>query len=593
MYHVLTILCLLVFQLSQGQASFRAIVPQEPLVEGESFRVQFVVEGAETFGNFVPPPFRGFRIVNGPEVYSGQTGTGSSQRSLRNMVYTLQAMEPGHFYLQGATAVINAKTTRCNGVMIQVISKDEALRDKKLFDEQQVYDNSMYLKPGEDPYKKISQNLFMKVHLNKKTCYAGEPVVATFKLYSRLQSKSDIVKNPGFYGFAVQDMVNLDDHMVATEIVNGKMFDVHTVRKVQLYPLQAGTFIVDAMQVSTRVEFSRSVVNRKVEQEIVEGVFEHDDTPVPGIEVFEANTATKPVAVTVRPLPGKNKPEDFNDATGRFQITATLDHDILSRNEEGHLLVTIKGKGNFHQLVAPAINWPAGIEGFEPSVNDELDKLAVPLEGSRTFRYAFVTSHAGKFQLPEISITFFDPDSNKYARAVSKSVKLTVENREKARPEPVVEKKVPLTDINRKAGFVAAAIVGLMVIIALIYWIVGGRKKKPVIEAPLPEKNIPTVFEVVRPAIMLLPAADRDFYSALHQSIWNWLALKFELTGMGMSKESIIRSIINAGNNVSVANELVQVLVLCEAGMFTTAVMDADREELIRRVKNLLEELKA
>ena len=53
----------------------------------------------------------------------------------------------------------------------------------------------------------------MKVLVDKRVCFVGEPVTAIFKLYSRLESKSDIVKNPGFYGFTVQDMINLDDKL--------------------------------------------------------------------------------------------------------------------------------------------------------------------------------------------------------------------------------------------------------------------------------------------------------------------------------------------------------------------------------------------
>ena len=96
-------------------------------------------------------------------------------------------------------------------------------------------------------------------------------------MYSRLESKSDIVKNPGFYGFTVHDMVNLADKQVSTEKVNGKFFDVHTIRKVQLYPLQAGVFTIDAMEVKNKVEFSRSIVNKKTEQEIIEGILGNDE----------------------------------------------------------------------------------------------------------------------------------------------------------------------------------------------------------------------------------------------------------------------------------------------------------------------------
>ena len=89
-------------------------------------------------------------------------------------------------------------------------------------------------------------------------------------------------------------------------------------------------------------------------------------------------------------------------------------------------LVTVKGKGNFNQLVAPVINWPSGTEGFEPSITDLLDKSVKPLEGSRTFRYAFVASKPGSYLLPAISFSFFDPDSNKYKRNESSQQSFTV-----------------------------------------------------------------------------------------------------------------------------------------------------------------------
>ena len=221
--------------------------------------------------------------------------------------------------------------------------------------------------------------------LDKRICFAGQPIVATFKLYSRLQSRSDIVKNPGFYGFAVHDMINLDDKMVAVENINGQLFDVHTIRKVQLYPLQEGIYTVDAMEVKNKVEFSRSIVHKKAEQEIIEGVFEEEEKKAAeGIEVFETMISTAPVSIKVKPLPLKNRPEDFNGATGKFSIEVELEKDELSRNEDGYLLVHVNGQGNFNQLVAPIIQWPEGIEGFEPTVVDAFDKQQVPLKGSRT-----------------------------------------------------------------------------------------------------------------------------------------------------------------------------------------------------------------
>jgi len=237
-------------------------------------------------------------------------------------------------------------------VQVEVISKKEATR--RLNKENGISQSDYFLRPGENGYEKIRQNMFVKMLVDKKNCFVGESVQATFKLYSRLESKSDIVKNPGFYGFTVYDMVNLADKQVVTETVKGKIFDVHTIRKVQLYPLQAGIFIVDAIRIKNKVEFSRSVVNKKTEQKIVEGVLGNNEIEIPaaGTDVFETEMSTEPVSIAVKPIPEKNRPTIFTGAVGRFTIAASLANNKLAKNEEGFFEVTIIGKGNFTPMDA-------------------------------------------------------------------------------------------------------------------------------------------------------------------------------------------------------------------------------------------------
>lgn len=380
-------------------------MPQAAVTTGESFRVQYVVEGAEKAPAVSAPSFKGFGLVNGPEVYDGHTSYQTNAKPLHNTTYTLKAIKPGRYIIPGAVVTINGKTWRSNDATVTVISTEEAASQQQ--QNGQAEENAAYLAPGEDAYRKINQNLFVKVLVNKRSCYTGEPVVATFKLYSRLQSKSDIVKNPGFYGFTVQDMISLSDKVMTVEQLNGKLFDVHTIRQVQLYPLQAGQFTIDPMEIRNSVEFSRSAINRKTEQQVTEGVFDNDDRMTgSGAATFETNISTEPITIQVKPSPVPAKPADFNGATGKFSISATVEKDELAKNEEGYLVITIKGKGNFPQLSAPVIEWPAGIEGFEPAVSESTDKGTVPLEGTKTFRYSFVSSKPGNYTLPAIKLSF-------------------------------------------------------------------------------------------------------------------------------------------------------------------------------------------
>jgi hypothetical protein len=222
----------------RAQVSFRTIVPQSAIVEGESFQVQYILEDAENPENLEAPLFKGFRIVTGPNTYTGSANGFDGVKQLRNAVFTLEAIKPGTYIIPGAIVIVDGKKLKSNKAIVEVISIAEA---RKRYRQQMAnaQNSEYFLRPGEDPYQKIGRNLFVKVDIDRKTCVVGEPVVATFKLYSRLESKSDIIKNPGFYGFTVHDMISLNDHQSTIETIEGKPFDVHTIRKVQLYPLGA------------------------------------------------------------------------------------------------------------------------------------------------------------------------------------------------------------------------------------------------------------------------------------------------------------------------------------------------------------------
>ena len=580
----LIFLLLLASFFSLAQVTFKTMVPQEAVTTGESFRVQYVVEGAEKVPAVSVPSFKGFGLVNEPEVYDGRTGYQTNAKPLHNTTYTLKAIKPGRYIIPGAVVTINGKTLRSNDAIVTVISKEEAASQQQ--QNGQAEENAAYLAPGEDAYRKINQNLFVKVLVNKRSCYTGEPVVATFKLYSRLQSKSDIVKNPGFYGFTVQDMISLADKVMTVEQLNGKLFDVHTIRQVQLYPLQAGQFTIDPMEIRNSVEFSRSAVNRKTEQQVTEGIFDNDDQePGPGVATYETNISTEPVTIHVKPSPVPARPVNFNGATGQFSISAAIEKEELKKNEEGYLVITIKGKGNFPQLSAPVIDWPAGIEGFEPAVNETTDKKSVPLAGTKTFRYSFVSSRPGNYTLPVITFSFFDPDTNRYKTVVVDPVSLVITNKEKSSVVPEANQKEPIGAINRRTSFIAAGIVGLLLLVVIVYWLF---QKKP--EKISKEENEvivqPTAAALLQPVQLLLPAADKEFYSALQQAIWNYVSPRLHLGGTDMNKQ-VLAAKLAERNYPTTA--LLQILELCEAGIFTNATLGENREILLEKTKAILE----
>ena len=171
-----------------AQKDFQTIVPQGPVVTGESFQVQYVLEDMSKDNEFFAPDFKGFRFVSGPNIYTGSAHGTSGTKKLKNIVYTLEAIDPGKFMIPGASVRVENRLIKSGNVLLEVISKVDAYNKRKKSGIQEINEDN-FLSPGEDPYNKIRRNLFMKVLVDKRVCFVGEPVTAVFKLYSRLDSK--------------------------------------------------------------------------------------------------------------------------------------------------------------------------------------------------------------------------------------------------------------------------------------------------------------------------------------------------------------------------------------------------------------------
>lgn len=573
---------------------FKTIVSQPLVTAGESFQVYYVLEDIEKDNEFIPPVFKDFRLglVSGPYIYSGSVNGNNGSSPLKNFAFTLVATKAGRYIVPGATVKIKGRLIKSDNVIIDVITRKDAF-EKSARQERDDNASDYFLRPGEDPYEKMRQNLFMKVLVDKTSCYVGQPVVATFKLYSRVESKSDIVKNPGFYGFTVYDIINLNDNIATTETVDGKAFDVHTVRSVQLYPLQAGIFTIDAMEVINKCEFSKSVVYKKTEQEIKEGVFEKNDPPAKSNTVtYENNISTEKITIYVKPYPVAKKPAAFNGATGNFFIGASFKKTDLAKNEEGTLIITIGGKGNFTQLSAPIVQWPEGIETFDAVIKDSLDKTQAPLKGSRTFRFPFVANRAGSYIIPAVSFTFFDPDSNKYKTPEASIPEIKISNEEiKELP-----KKEATTKTADKKDNTSAWIYGSIFLVVLLIMLLQLRKTKKeeeLVREKLLEKTEPVVSieQLLQPAQFSLVADDGHFYSLLQKIIWDHLGLQLKLSGSKMNKDDLYKAMKEKKMEEQYRN-LLAILQECEAATFTKAEFVHDKQELLNKTKETLGQIK-
>ncbi len=517
-------------------------------------------------------------MINGPISYKAAMPSSSGTIQMQNFVFTVLATSPGIINAPQAFATYKGKTIRSSTATLNIVSARQAL----VYSQKEKLDEGYLLKPGEDPYKKINENLFVRMTVDRRTCFVGEPVIATYKLYSRLGSRSDIIRNPGFYGFAVHDIVNLSDHVKTIEMVDGKDFDVHLIRQVQLYPLQPGDLTIDGMEIKNRVQFS---ISGKKEQEVAEGLLNSEGDEPTGSNEFENVVSSVPLTIKVKPLTEKNRPDSFSGAVGKFQIQASLVKTTLAKNEAGVFQLEVRGKGNFIQLTAPIISWPTNIEGFEAVLADSLKKQAVPFEGSRVFRYSFVSSKAGNYILPAVIFSFFEPDSEKYRTVNTQPLAVNILDKELAiaKPSPVNEKDYAKT-------YWWLALLGVP-----LFYLLWRRIRKTGAEFGKNEilATKPRVEELFTQGKELLSAPDEAIFIFIRDKTLEYLDHEFHYSGSGLNKSALSHLLEGKGIDKERINELLGLLSDCEAVIYTGVKPDYPVNEFFEKAVILMQKLEA
>src|SRR5256885_1220072 len=86
-----------------SQTNFKIVIPNQPVLAGQSFQVQYVIENGDYIYNFLPPLFKNFRFVAGPHSYSGKMMVDNKKVSYTNFILTLEAIHKGKFIIPAAT----------------------------------------------------------------------------------------------------------------------------------------------------------------------------------------------------------------------------------------------------------------------------------------------------------------------------------------------------------------------------------------------------------------------------------------------------------------------------------------------------------
>ncbi|MDQ6756389.1 MAG: BatD family protein [Bacteroidota bacterium] len=553
-----------------GQVKFFAECPDRIIGKNDYLQIQFTVENAGNIENINPPSFKNFTIVSGPNQQSSMSNINGNVKQSVSIGFVLKPLSTGTFSIGSATAKIDGKEYHSNPINIEVNNSPSSNKSKGNFYAPTIGMNLDFppeptthqfddyiLRKGENVPEKIKKNLFIKIDVNKNSCYVGQPIIATYKLYTRLKSESNVLKTPSFNGFSVSELERPNNYSIITEKYNGREYNVYILRKVQLYPLQSGALSLEPIEVENNITFLKAEYAGKKKGDVFYDMlrdFANENSPGGATQSEKVSISCNPVTINVKPLPEENKPTNFKGAVGNFNINATLEKTNISTDDAGNLKLIIAGAGNLQMINSPNVVWPKGLESFESKSSENIDKFSVPMKGEKIFSYPFSVNKPGDYSIPSVSFSYFDIGTQSYKTINTQPLLLHVEkgSGHKNFVIPATQsKKEPFSfndSLYNNRWYFLAGVVFLSLILVLIT----GRKKE--IKAPVKAKESFKNYEpdpveeaaFIIPANPLAEAEEKlinnnavEFYKVLDASLKNYLSEKLKVPGEEMTRKKI------------------------------------------------------
>lgn len=453
------------------------------------------------------------------------------------------------------------------------------------------------LKPGDDPQEKIRSQIFIKTTLSKKSCFVGEPVLVLYQLYTALYCQPRVIKQPSFSGCSLVEMTTDEPEYLDQE--NGKMYRVLLIRKVQLTPLQEGELLIPPAVVNNEVGFTSTENPYRMKN-------------------YQAAVSSRPDSIHVKPLPS-NKPADYSGiAGGNFSISAKVDSTTLPQGENDLLQITIAGEGNIDAIGLPVVQWPKGIEHFESTDSQHVNKLNFPVRGNKTFAIPFVGTQQGQKTIPAVSFTFFNTASQQFETVRTQPITLQVVG---ALPARQLDKLLEAgTSDNKKYLWFVPGIA----IVVISVWLISNKKKEQKAEAansnlPHPPAAAPEDRPAGRQAAVPVaenvsdqmpetntvnvsaPAAAAPDFERLLQALSQtddhrifftnaktWLTALLQHTlGSTAQDENEVLQLASAKDEVMAANAR-HIYAACNQHLYSPVIEDHAREKLMEQLQALL-----
>jgi hypothetical protein len=408
-----TMVCLLAAVSLTAQEVTLTVDAPESAVAGQRFRIVYTVNSTD--GQFTPPKFDPTFTVSGPQQSTSRNmqwinGEVNSV-STTTLIYYVVAGTPGTFTIPPAQ--FETKKFTVSSAERQIVISPEGSVQSQSQGQGQGQPSGQ----GQSSQAAAQgSGVSLRLLLSTREVYVGQPITGTLKLFTRTNlSGINELKYPEFKGFLREDIETPPLRSLESEVIDGVQYGTGVLQRFVLYPQISGDVRIDAVEMTAMVQQRSNVRDPFFDDPFFDSFFS-------GVSTVPQQVATQPVTIRVKPLPTP-RPTDFHGAVGSFDLRSILSANTVQVNDALTLTVTLSGTGNLNLAGEPVINFPQGIEKYDPKVTV---KSSGTSSGSKTFEYLLIPRNNGTFDIPPVSYTVFDLKQEKYVTLRTEGYSISV-----------------------------------------------------------------------------------------------------------------------------------------------------------------------
>lgn len=287
-----------------------------------------------------------------------------------------------------------------------------------------------------------------------------------------------------------------------------------------------------------------------------------------------------------------DQPENFTGAVGDFEFSVSTNKNSLNATESLLAVVEVSGKGNLKLFKLPEPELPSALEVYEPEFNEGVHTNLRGMQGKVSNSYTIVPAFRGKYPIPSISFSYFNPAKEEYITLNSDEIMINVlEGPTNSNNNAVAtgNNKQAVVVNGNQFNFIKLSpnllpkeqsyffgstlyytlLLGPLLLIPIAIFL---RKKRDALAGDIVGNKIKKANKLARKYLSAAKKqmGDKDaFYVALERALHNYLKAKLKIETSEISKDKISELLLKKQIEDSTVNEFIGLLKNCEAARYS------------------------